>query len=238
MENIKKLIEFLNDNFNINANENNNEYIVAFTHSSYINENRYIPKGNYYERLEFLGDAVIELVTSEYLYRKFPHLSEGDLTRMRASIVCEPTLVKYSKQLNFDKHILLGKGEEKTGGRNRAALLADIFESFVGALYLDKGLIEVKIFLENTLFSEVTDDTFASFVDHKTILQELVSKEKLGTIEYKLISSEGPSHAKIFISDIYIDLNFYGRGKGKTKKESEQKCAEEALKKLKTKKGN
>ncbi|MBF0710108.1 MULTISPECIES: ribonuclease III [unclassified Gemella] len=232
MEKIKNLIMYINENFGIYSSYRE-EYMIAFTHSSYINENRNIPKNNHYERLEFLGDAIIELTTSEYLYKKFQNLTEGDLTRLRASIVCEPTLVKYSKILSFDKYILLGKGEEKNGGRNRDALLADIFESFVGALYLDRGLNEVKKFLNATLFKEVTDDSYQSFIDHKTILQELISKEKMGRIEYKLISSEGPSHAKVFISSIYIDDELYGQGKGKTKKESEQKCAEKALKKIK-----
>lgn len=233
MEEIRKLINNLNERFELSANLDKKEYIIAFTHSSYINENREIPKENHYERLEFLGDAVIELLTSEYLYGKFPSLSEGNLTRMRASIVCEPTLVKYTKKLDFDKHILLGKGEEKTGGRSRAALLADIFESFVGALYLDKGINEVRIFLNKTLFEEVVDDTYQSFVDYKTILQELVSKEKMGNITYKLISSEGPSHAKEFLTNLFIGNDLYGVGKGTTKKESEQKCAQEALDRIK-----
>lgn len=231
MNKIKELVKNLNSFYNLDINYNKN-YDMAFTHSSYINEQKNSFKYTSYERLEFLGDAVLEISASEYLYKKFPNLSEGQLTKIRASVVCEPTLVKQAKILNFDKYILLGKGEEKTGGRNRPSLLADIFESFIGALYLDKGLESVKYFLDNTLFKEIKDEDYIAFIDYKTILQEYISKEKIGAIEYKLISSFGPSHEKIFISAIYIDDNKFGEGTAKTKKESEQIAAKFALQKL------
>lgn len=212
--------------------ENSQIYKRAFAHSSYTNEKN-IEKYLNYERLEFLGDAVLELVTSEFLYKKFPTLPEGDLTKLRASIVCEPTLVKIAKELNIHNYIYLGKGEEKTGGRERPALLADIFESFIGALYLEKGVETVKEFLNATLYLTVKDYNYNSFIDYKTILQEYISKEKLGDINYKVLDSTGPSHSKMFYSAVYINNEIFGNGTSKTKKESEQLAAKEALKKIK-----
>lgn len=226
MENLEKLINYLNAVYNLNISINKN-YILAFTHSSYINENKNLKKGEHYERLEFLGDATLELVTSKFLYDKFPNLSEGELTKIRASIVCETSLVKYTKLLSFDKYILLGKGEEKIGGRERNALLADIFEAFIGALYIDKGIDEVMLFLEKTLFQILYEKN--NFVDYKTILQEYVDSIKKGNIQYILKSTEGPSHNKVFSSIITINKKKYGQGIAKTKKESEQLAAKVAL---------
>ena len=225
---IEDLLNKLNKDYNFKLKYSNN-FKMAFSHSSYTNEKR-IAKHLNYERLEFLGDAVVELTTSEF--KKFPNLAEGELTKLRASIVCEKTLVKYALQLNLDKCIFLGKGEEKMGGRSRAALLADIFESFTGAMYLEAGLETVKTFLSNTLFTEVDSFEYLSFVDYKTILQEYVSKIKLGVIEYTVLDSSGPSHLKTFTSAVIIDGKQYGSGTAKTKKESEQLSAKAALEKL------
>lgn len=232
MENkyIDGLLVNLNEQYGINL-KNSKNFKTAFSHSSYTNEHK-IAKHLNYERLEFLGDAVVEVTTSEFLFKKFPNMAEGDLTKLRASIVCEKTLVKYALQLNLDKCIYLGRGEEKSGGRSRPALLADIFESFVGALYLETNIEIVKLFLTNTLFKEVEDLEYHSFVDYKTILQEYVSKLKIGDIEYKLLSSDGPSHLKTFTSGIYIGDKEFGQGSATTKKESEQLSAKQALKKL------
>ena len=216
---IEDLLNKLNKDYNFNLKYSNN-FRMAFSHSSYTNEKR-IAKHLNYERLEFLGDAVVELTTSEFLFKKFPNLAE-----------CEKPLVKYAVQLNLDKCIFLGKGEEKMGGRSRAALLADIFESFTGAMYLEAGLETVKTFLSNTLFTEVDSFEYLSFVDYKTILQEYVSKIKLGVIEYKVLDSSGPSHLKTFTSAVIIDGKRYGSGTAKTKKESEQLSAKAALEKL------
>ncbi|MGX7111666.1 ribonuclease III [Gemella cuniculi] len=229
-KNIEKLLNKLNNDFGFNLKYSDN-FKMAFCHSSYANEKR-IAKHLNYERLEFLGDAVVELTTSEFLFKKFSELSEGELTKLRASIVCEKTLVKYALLLKLDKCIFLGKGEEKMGGRSRAALLADIFESFTGALYLETNLETVKIFLNNTLFTEVKDLEYHTFVDYKTILQEFVSKIKLGNIEYQVLDSTGPSHLKTFTSGVVIDGKLYGSGSATTKKESEQLSAKEALEKL------
>ena len=217
---IEKLLNKLNNEYGFNLKFGEN-FKMAFSHSSYTNEKK-IAKHLNYERLEFLGDAVVELTTSEFLFKKFPKLAEGELTKLRASIVCEKTLVKYALQLNLDKCIYLGRGEEKMGGRSRAALLADIFESFTGALYLETNLETVKIFLNNTLFTEVEDYEYSSFVDYKTILE----------IEYKVLDSIGPSHSKTFISAVEIDGKQYGSGTAATKKESEQLSAKQALDKL------
>lgn len=227
---IEDLLNKLNKDYNFNLKYSNN-FRMAFSHSSYTNEKR-IAKHLNYERLEFLGDAVVELTTSEFLFKKFPNLAEGELTKLRASIVCEKTLVKYALQLNLDKCIFLGKGEEKMGGRSRAALLADIFESFTGAMYLEAGLETVKTFLSNTLFTEVDSFEYLSFVDYKTILQEYISKIKLGDIEYVVLDSSGPSHSKTFTSAILIGGKQYGSGTATTKKESEQLSAKQALGKL------
>ncbi|AME09280.1 MULTISPECIES: ribonuclease III [Gemella] len=227
---IKQLLLNLNSEFNFNLRYGKN-FKMAFSHSSYTNEHRFA-KHISYERLEFLGDAVVEVVTSEFLFKKFPTLSEGELTKLRASIVCEKTLVKYALSLGLDKCIFLGKGEEKMGGRTRPALLADIFESFTGALYLETNLSSVRVFLENTLYTEVKDYEYHSFVDYKTILQEFISREKMGTIEYKVIDSSGPSHLKTFTSSVTIEGENFGIGSAKTKKESEQQAAKQALKKL------
>lgn len=232
MNNIEHLFNILNEQYKLNIVVNKN-YTMAFTHSSFINEQNILKKHEHYERLEYLGDAVLELTVSEYLYNKFPNMPEGELTKLRASTVCEPTLVKYTKNLQFDKYICLGKGEEKSGGRNRGALLADIFEAFIGALYLDKGIAGVKSFLDQTLFLEISNNDDFLFVDYKTILQEFVYKEKLGEISYELISSTGPAHDKTFESCVIVGNKKVGSGIAKTKKESEQLSAKEALTSLK-----
>lgn len=230
MFNLDDLIIFLNDIYFVDI-KNKKYYLMAFTHSSYINEHNNLKKNEHYERLEFLGDATLELAVSEFLFKKFPDLPEGELTKIRASLVCEVSLVKYAKLLNFDKYILLGKGEEKTGGRQRGALLADIFESFIGALYLDKGFEFVYKFLEKTLFNEVKEDNYV-FKDYKTILQEYSDSKKLGEVKYLLVESKGPAHDRIFNSCVTINKKEFGLGVGKTKKESEQFAAKEALSKL------
>lgn len=202
----------------------------AFTHTSYVNEHR----GNNIEdneRLEFLGDAVLQLTVSEHLYRRFPHLSEGELTRMRASIVCEPSLVRFAEALDFGQVVLLGKGEERTGGRSRPSLLADAFEAFVGALYLDQGLEAVRAFLDRHLFAHLPEDGQAG-KDFKTRLQETAQDRGLGTPEYRVVEERGPSHEREFVVEVRIGEQVFGRGVGRSKKEAEQQAAEESLRKL------
>ncbi|WP_407267989.1 ribonuclease III [Radiobacillus sp. PE A8.2] len=203
----------------------------AFTHSSYVNEHR---KKNYEdnERLEFLGDAVLELGVSQYLYREFPEMAEGELTKLRASIVCEASLVNFANAIGFSDFILLGKGEEMTGGRNRPALLADVFESFIGALYLDQGFDIALRFLEETVFPSISKGAFSHAMDYKSQLQENVQQNKSGIVEYHIIDEKGPAHDREFIAQVVINEEVAGVGVGRTKKEAEQRAAKKALDEL------
>ncbi|WP_414049471.1 ribonuclease III [Macrococcus animalis] len=203
-------------------------YTQAFSHSSFINDFK-LDKVNDNERLEFLGDAVLELMVSQYLYKMHTDLPEGKLTKLRAAIVCEPSLVTFAKQLGFDQLILLGKGEEKTGGRTRPSLIADVFEAFVGALYLDLGYDATLLFFNQFIFPKITDDLMDGILDHKTFLQEYIHKTKNVQVEYKLVSEDGPAHFKTFTSQVCVEGEKLGSGVGRTKKESEQKAAQEAL---------
>jgi ribonuclease-3 len=206
----------------------------AFTHSSYVNEHRRKPHEDN-ERLEFLGDAVLELTISKFLYNKYTHMTEGELTKLRAAVVCEPALVEFANELNFGKLILLGKGEELTGGRERPALLADVFEAFVGALYLDKGIDTVIEFLEKIVFPKINAGAFSHVMDFKSQLQELVQRDGTGMIEYRVLQEKGPAHNREFVSRVSLNGEELGIGTGKSKKEAEQHAAQEALAKLKGK---
>ena len=202
----------------------------AFTHTSYVNEHRG-KKVKDNERLEFLGDAVLQLTVSEHLYRRYPQLSEGELTRMRAAIVCEPSLVRFAEALDFGRVVLLGKGEERTGGRSRPSLLADAFEAFVGALYLDQGLDAVRAFLDRHLFPHLPGDGQAG-KDFKTRLQETAQNLGLGTPEYRVVEERGPSHEREFVVEVRIGGRISGRGVGRSKKEAEQQAAAQSLRLL------
>jgi len=200
----------------------------AFTHSSYINEH---PKQHLddNERLEFLGDAVLELAVSDYLYKHYRQMNEGDLTKLRANIVCEESLYHFAELLQLHQYILLGKGEESTGGRNRQALLADVFEAFLGALYLDQGIEECQHFLEQQVFPYITDDAFSHVMDYKTKLQELVQQEKGHILQYKIVKESGPSHAKEFHAEVAVNNSYQTTGIGRSKKEAEQVAAKNML---------
>jgi ribonuclease-3 len=206
----------------------------AFTHSSYVNEHRRKPYEDN-ERLEFLGDAVLELTVSKFLFKKYPQMSEGELTKLRAAIVCEPSLVDFANELNFGKLILLGKGEELTGGRERPALLADVFEAFIGALYLDKGIETVIEFLDKHVFPKINAGAFSHVMDFKSQLQELVQRDGAGVIEYRVLHEKGPAHNREFVSRVSLNGEELGTGTGKSKKEAEQHAAQMALTKLKEK---
>ncbi|MGI8315093.1 ribonuclease III [Halobacillus mangrovi] len=200
----------------------------AFTHSSYVNEHRKTDREDN-ERLEFLGDAVLELGVSQYLYREFPEMAEGELTKFRASIVCEVSLVQFANELNFQELILLGKGEEMTGGRNRPALLADVFEAFIGALYLDQGFETVVQFLRSYVYPKVKKGAFSHAMDFKSQLQEFIQRDKNSKIEYEIVEERGPAHSREFIAHVRIQGETGGIGIGRTKKEAEQKAAQQAL---------
>lgn len=204
----------------------------AFTHSSYVNEHRKrLHEDN--ERLEFLGDAVLELTVSQYLFEQFPQMSEGELTKLRAAIVCEPSLVTFAHALSFGDLVLLGKGEELTGGRMRPSLLADVFEAFIGALYLDQGMEAVVQFLEKTIFPKIREGAFSHVMDYKSQLQEFVQRDGSGVLEYKILQEKGPAHNKEFVSRVSLNGEELGIGVGRSKKEAEQRAAQMALAKLK-----
>ena len=206
----------------------------AFTHSSYVNEHRRKPYEDN-ERLEFLGDAVLELTVSNYLFEKYPMMSEGELTKLRAAIVCEPSLVVFANQLSFGEFVLLGKGEEMTGGRERPAMLADVFESFIGALYLDSGLEPVVQFLRKVVFPRIDEGAFSHVMDFKSQLQELIQRDNCGTLQYKILQEKGPAHNREFVSTVLLNGETLGTGIGRSKKEAEQRAAELALREMKQK---
>jgi len=201
----------------------------AFTHSSYAHEEKmnYL-KNN--ERLEFLGDAVLELTISHYLYDNFADMSEGDLTKFRANVVCETSLAKGAAMINVGKYVLLSKGEEQTGGRARASILSDVFEAVIGAIYLDGGFEEARKFIMNILKKYIVDARNNFHInDFKTHLQEIIQKNHKGSLKYTIIKEEGPDHNKTFTANVTHGSRLLGTGKGKSKKEAEQKAAGVAL---------
>lgn len=202
--------------------------IQSFTHSSYVNEHQRKHLADN-ERLEFLGDAVLELAVSDYLYKKYADMSEGELTKLRANIVCEESLYHFAEILKLNEYILLGKGEERTGGRNRQALLADVFEAFLGALYLDQGMAVCQTFLDQRVFPSIMHDAFSHVMDYKTKLQELIQSKKGNTLTYKIIEEKGPSHAKEFCAEVVVNKDKRAVGNGNSKKEAEQNAAKNML---------
>lgn len=206
----------------------------AFTHSSHVNEHKAVEDRDN-ERLEFLGDAVLELTVSEYLYDQYHHLTEGELTKLRASIVCEASLVQFAIALNLGQYVLLGKGEENTGGRTRPALLADLFEAFIGALFLDQGLDAVRSFLQIHMFPKLQTGNQATPSDYKTELQEWIQHQGLGEVTYRIVEERGPAHDREFTAEVRVEQTTWGSGVGKSKKEAEQHAAAEALSAFKQK---
>lgn len=202
----------------------------ALTHPSYANEQK-INKIGHYERLEFLGDAVLEMISSEYLYQNYEHLSEGKMTKIRAAAVCEEALAFCGEKIKLGDYIFLGKGEQATGGKKRQSTVADIMEAILGAIYLDGGLENAKVFALKFILKDI--DKKGEEFDSKTTLQEIVQHRKLGTIQYVLLEEKGPEHAKEFVCGVLIDQKQCGIGRGKNKKDAEQKAAYEALQKFK-----
>ncbi len=220
----------------INYQFNDKEKIkLAFTHSSYANEHRNTISENN-ERLEFLGDAVLDMIVSEYIYKKFPKMPEGELTKLRAGVVCEGSLAKIAREFDFGKYLLLGKGEECTGGRNRDSILADAFEAVIGAICLDGGIDAVGKYIMSFM-EKAIDDMKINFrtLDCKTHLQEIIQKNSKNPIVYKIIDEKGPDHDKVFVAEVYHDNNTLGIGEGKSKKEAEQNAAYNALEKIENK---
>ena len=211
----------------INYEFKNKEYILeALTHSSYSNENKNYP---FNERLEFLGDSVLSIVISDYLFKKETKLPEGELTKIRANIVCEESLSEVSKNIHLGKYMLLGKGEEATGGRERISILADALEAVIAAIYLDGGIKCAREFILTNMEKIINDSIKGKiFRDYKTCLQEVLQSNGENNIWYKLIEEKGPDHNKRFVMEVGINDTVLGVGEGKSKKDAEQvaaKCA-------------
>jgi len=202
----------------------------ALTHKSYANENR-VPSHN--ERMEFLGDSVLNLVVSEYLMKHCPDSTEGDLSRLRASIVSEPALASVARVIGLGDFLLVGKGEEQTGGRNKDSLLADSLEALIASIYLDTGKEAAESFILRT-FADLIKQccTSRGTLDYKTELQELCQERLKLLPEYRVVSESGPDHQKQFEVQISVKGEVYGHGSGRSKKEAEQRAAKEALARL------
>ena len=201
----------------------------AMMHSSYINEKQ-LPKHECNERLEFLGDAVLELVSSEFLFHAHPDMPEGELTKTRASMVCEPSLAFWARELKLGEYLLLGKGEDATGGRQRDSVTSDAMEALIGAIYLDGGFANAKEFIHRFVLNDLEHRKL--FFDSKTILQEIVQAHFREHIQYELVNEEGPDHNKSFEVAVYIGRDCLGTGKGRTKKAAEQEAAYRSILKL------
>ena len=199
---------------------------TALTHSSYINEHPELRKEDCNERLEFLGDAILEHLVSEYLYRTYPAKMEGELSKMRVVLVCEMSLADAARKLGLGQRLLMGKGMEKNGGRNSDAIISDAFEALIAAVYLDRGIEEAKKLVETYVLSD--DEERRIFYDAKTILQEM-AQEKGKSVRYRDLPSEGAEHDRIFHSAVMIGDTDYAEGAGHSKKKAEQNAAYSAI---------
>lgn len=208
----------------------------ALTHSSYANENR-IKNVVFNERLEFLGDSVLGLVVSRYIFENFPKLPEGKLTKMRAAVVCERSLWECALNIELGKYLILGHGEERMGGRTRMSILADAFEALIAAIYLDSSLETVREWILGQLYETIMDASRGKmFKDYKTDFQEAVQKNGDVEIKYEVESESGPDHNKTFVVNVFLNGKLMGTGEGSSKKKAEQMAAQNALIKVKGKK--
>ena len=224
-------------NTNIDDLQNSIEYcfkdekllVTALTHKSYIvNTSEFGDVNN--ERLEYLGDAVLELVTSDFLFKNYKQMSEGEMTKLRASLVCEPALAIDAREIDLQDFIFLGKGEENTGGRNRDSIVSDAFEALIGAIYLDGGMEEATKFICSFVLNDIEHKQ--KFYDSKTTLQEMVDATNLGSLHYEIVKESGPDHNKVFDAVVKLNDEVIGSGTGQTKKHAEQNAAVDALKKI------
>ena len=197
----------------------------ALTHSSYANECKQKTECN--ERMEFLGDAVLSIIVADHIFHKF-HLAEGDLTKIRASLVCEKSLFEFARKIDLGSELLLGHGEEQTGGRERPSVVSDAFEALIAAIYLDGGLEKAAQFVLPFVEEDLGHEE-APFVDYKTRLQEIIQKNPEERGEYVLVSAQGPDHDKKFVVEVHLNSNVIGRGVSRSKKGAEQAAAQEAL---------
>ena len=220
MESIEKFEKIIGYTF-----KNKKLIYQALSHSSYANE-RKIPGGSN-ERLEFLGDSVLSIVVSDYLYRHLTHIAEGELTKLRASLVCEKSLYVFAKKINLGNYLMLGRGEENTGGRERPSILADAFEALIAAIYLDSGSEKAREFIHRFVLNDLEHKRL--FYDAKSILQEYVQETKAGELIYELIKEEGPEHDKLFAMEARLNGKTIGYGEGKSKKTAQQHAAYDAL---------
>ncbi len=216
----------------INVTFSNQELLKnAFFHRSYLNEAKHIQHSN--ERLEFLGDSILSFITSKFLYETYPDYPEGTLTNIRSSLVKTKTLGETAQELGFGELLFLSHGEEESGGRHNVSLLADSFEAFLGALCLDQGINIAKTFLETYLFPKTASIVEAkSYIDYKSLLQEIIQGETKISPTYTVSNTEGPDHNRVFYIDAFIGTKKLGTGKGKSKQEGEQAAAQNALEKI------
>ena len=227
MKDISLLIERLQEDWGIEISDP--EILRnAFRHSSYTNEQR-LPKTANNERLEFLGDAALQLVITDYLFRTFPERQEGELSKLRSSIVRSESLADFSRRCHLDDYIVLGHGEEKTGGRAKNAILEDLFEAFLGALMLDQGYDVVKQFIDEVVIPTVETNSYNKVTDYKTALQELLQENGDTTIQYNLLDETGPAHQREFTAAVYENGHQLGIGVGSSKKIAEQEAAHAAI---------
>lgn len=225
LRNIKNFEQKINYEF-----KNKNYILEALTHSSYSNENKSF---DFNERLEFLGDSVLGIVISDYLFENEKYLPEGELTKIRANIVCEESLSEVAKNIDLGSFMFLGKGEEGTGGRERVSILADGFEAVIASIYLDSGLSDAKKFILKNMKDIIKRSREGKlFRDYKTYLQEILQINGKVAIEYKLADEKGPDHNKRFIMQVFVNDKLLGFGEGKSKKEAEQIAAKNAIEKI------
>ncbi len=201
----------------------------ALTHSSYVND-RKMDKNLCNERLEFLGDAILEMTSSEFLYSEYPEKDEGELTKLRASLVSETPLAAVAGEIGLGEYLYLGHGEERTGGRTRYSVTSDAVEAVIGAIYLDGGIEPARAFVRKYILNDIENKKL--FHDSKTVLQEIVQKYHRGTLTYRLVKEEGPDHDKNYGMNALIDEKIIGYGEGRTKKAAEQQAAYSAIKSL------
>ena len=193
----------------------------AVTHRSYAAEHN--------ERLEFLGDAVLSIVVSDYIFKNCPELPEGELTKLRASLVCEKSLFEFAKKINLGQYLILSKGEKNNGGANRPSIVSDAFEALIAAIYIDGGIEPASKHILNFVIPAIKNATNKKIRDYKTTLQEIIQKNPGEQLEYVLVKESGPDHNKHFVVEVHLNSNVIGKGGGKSKKEAEQQAAREAL---------
>ena len=200
----------------------------ALTHSSYANEHK-SQHIKYNERLEFLGDSVLSIVVSDYIYKNCPELPEGELTKLRATLVCEKSLYEFAKKIDLGKYLILSKGERNNGGADRPSILSDAFEALIAAIYIDGGIAPASKHILNFVIPAIKNSKKKKINDYKTTLQEIIQKNPGEKLEYVLVKESGPDHNKHFFVEVHLNSNVIGKGGGKSKKEAEQQAAREAL---------